>query len=133
MAVLNNITVETSDLKRLKHDIERYLLGDDVDFSSEISFAKRQILRQIRNREYEKTGLIGSDMSERLATVKDIEEDEPLKDKVIFLTIYLIMNANGRQEEAEYWNFKQEQIELEYTITSTDIEEVEIKPPEFSR
>ncbi|MEA2113321.1 MAG: hypothetical protein U9P63_01520 [Patescibacteria group bacterium] len=133
MAVLNNITVETSDLKRLKHDIERYLLGDDVDFSSEISFAKRQILRQIRNREYEKTGLIGSDMSERLATVKDIEGDEPLKDKVIFLTIYLIMNANGRQEEAEYWNFKQEQIELEYTITSTDIEEVEIKPPEFSR
>ncbi len=131
--MLDNIIVEDSDLLAVRPDLNKYFTHDGaINYLTEIEFVKKQIVREIRTREQSLTGLTGDDLQDRIDTVKDLE-DKCLHDKIVLQTISLIfLNGNELDLAEEYKNLSAT-IDLDYTITSDDTEQIDNRPTRLGR
>jgi pyruvate formate-lyase activating enzyme-like uncharacterized protein len=131
--MLDNIIVEDSDLLAVRPDLNKYFTHDGaINYLTEIEFVKKQIVREIRTREQSLTGLTGDDLQDRIDTVKDLE-DNCLHDKIVLQTISLIFLNNNELDLAEEYKNLSATIDLDYTITSDDTEQIDNRPTRLGR
>jgi len=131
--MLDNIIVGDNDLLEVRPDLKQYFTHDGAsNFTTEIEFAKKIIVREVRTREQSLTGLTGDDLQDRIDTVKDLE-DKCLHDKIVLQTISLIFLNNNELDLAEEYRKLSSIIDLDYTITADDTEQIDNQPTRFGR
>jgi len=117
--VLANITVVDADLLKVRPDIKNFFLYEDqTAFDDEILEAKRQVFREIKDIERAKyTDKDEQELGTLVETLTDLD-DEPVKDRIVLTTIYLIFSSNNLLELANAYYQRALNVTLAYNLDS---------------
>lgn len=144
MAVLANITVDITTLKKIRPDILRFQYrseeAESTDFPDEILRAKTTLYREVLKKERrEYSGYTEAELSTRLAAVKDLPDVEYLSERGSLRAIAFIMKANGDLDMHDSYSKDADNVDLIYYVdldadsAVTDDEKRQIKSVSFSR
>lgn len=117
MMLLENLVITEADLKAKRPDIDRYMFGDDPDYSGVIAEADRDEFRRIKQKlSVQYPYYSQSELNTLTGSVKDIPDETPIHDRLVLFTLSKVFAMNDRYEEAEYYKREAREIPLKFYI-----------------